>query len=98
LFGLKREDLGIIASSRATMYYMGSHKPVNIGNFRDLAQHLLDNIVIYTKQAKMWIPLYNVSQSFVSTNQKASLVSHSIWVSILMIQSLQFCNIHTYNI
>jgi hypothetical protein len=38
LFGLKREDLGIIASSRATMYYMGSHKPVNIDNFLDLAR------------------------------------------------------------
>ena len=34
LFRLKREDLGIIASSRATMYYMGSHYPVNIDNFR----------------------------------------------------------------
>ena len=46
LFGLKREDLGIIASSRATMYYMGSHKPVNIDNFRDLARQGVAIIII----------------------------------------------------
>jgi hypothetical protein len=46
LFGLKREDLGIIASSRATMYYMGSHKPVNIDNFRDLPRQGVAIIII----------------------------------------------------
>ncbi|MGC2684439.1 MAG: hypothetical protein WA323_21480 [Candidatus Nitrosopolaris sp.] len=46
LFRLKREDLGIIASSRATMYYMGSHKPVNIDNFRDLARQGVAIIII----------------------------------------------------
>jgi hypothetical protein len=46
LFRLKREDLGIIASSRATMYYMGNHYPVNIDNFRDLAQNGVAIIVI----------------------------------------------------
>jgi len=46
LFGLKREDLGIIASSRATMYYMGSHYPVNIDNFRDLARQGVAIIII----------------------------------------------------
>lgn len=46
LFGLKREDLGIIASSRATMYYNGSHKPVNIDNFRDLARQGVAIIII----------------------------------------------------
>ncbi|MFZ0224422.1 MAG: Rieske 2Fe-2S domain-containing protein [Candidatus Nitrosopolaris sp.] len=46
LFRLKREDLGIFASSRATMYYMGSHKPVNIDNFRDLARQGVAIIII----------------------------------------------------
>jgi hypothetical protein len=46
LFRLKREDLGIIASSRATMYYMGNHYPVNIDNFRALAQHGVAVIII----------------------------------------------------
>jgi hypothetical protein len=46
LFGLKREELGIIASSRATMYYNGSHKPVNIDNFRDLARQGVAIIII----------------------------------------------------
>ncbi len=46
LFRLKREDLGIIASSRATMYYMGNHYPVNIDNFRDLARQGVAIIVI----------------------------------------------------
>jgi hypothetical protein len=46
LFRLKREDLGIIASSRATMYYIGSHYPVNIDNFRDLARHGVAIIII----------------------------------------------------
>jgi hypothetical protein len=46
LFRLKREDLGIIASSRATMYYMGNHYPVNIDNFRDLAQNGVAIIII----------------------------------------------------
>jgi len=46
LFGLTREDLGIIASSRATMYYMGNHYPVNIDNFRELARNGVAIIVI----------------------------------------------------
>lgn len=46
LFGLTREDLGIIASSRATMYYNGNHYPVNIDNFRGLAQNGVAIIVI----------------------------------------------------
>jgi hypothetical protein len=46
LFRLKREDLGIIASSRATMYYNGSHNPVNIDNFRDLARQGVAIIII----------------------------------------------------
>jgi len=46
LFGLTREDLGIIASSRATMYYLGNHYPVNIDNFRELAQNGVAIIVI----------------------------------------------------
>jgi hypothetical protein len=46
LFRLKREDLGIIASSRATMYYNRSHNPVNIDNFRDLARRGVAIIII----------------------------------------------------
>lgn len=46
LFGLTREDLGIIASSQATMYYDGNHYPVNIDNFRELAQNGVAVIVI----------------------------------------------------
>jgi len=46
IFGLKRKNLGIIASSRATMYYTGSHKPVNIDNFRDLARQGVAIIII----------------------------------------------------
>ncbi|HXP50696.1 MAG TPA: hypothetical protein VN922_12110 [Bacteroidia bacterium] len=46
IFGLKRKNLGIIASSRATMYYTGSHKPVNIHNFRDLARQGVAIIII----------------------------------------------------
>lgn len=46
LFKIKREALGIVASSRATMYYMGNHYPVNIDNFRVLARNGVAIIVI----------------------------------------------------
>jgi hypothetical protein len=46
LFGLKREDLGIIASARAIMYYRGQSYPVNIDNIEELAGKGIAIIVI----------------------------------------------------
>jgi hypothetical protein len=41
LFGLDREDLGIIASARAVMYFAGQSYPVNIDNFKELVNYVM---------------------------------------------------------
>jgi hypothetical protein len=46
LFGLDREDLGIIASARAVMYYEGKSYPVNIDNLEELARKGIAIIII----------------------------------------------------
>ena len=46
LFGLDREDLGIIASARAVMYYEGQSYPVNIDNVKELAGKGIAIIII----------------------------------------------------
>jgi hypothetical protein len=46
LFGVDREDLGIIASARAVMYYEGQSYPVNIDNLEELARKGIAIIII----------------------------------------------------
>ena len=45
-FDIKREDLGIIAASRATMMYKGQSYPVTVDNFKELAKKGIVIIVI----------------------------------------------------
>jgi hypothetical protein len=46
LFGADREDLGIIASARAVMYFQGQSYPVNVDNLVELAEKGIVIIII----------------------------------------------------
>jgi len=46
LFGCTREDLGIVASARAIMYYKGQSYPVDIDSIEELAAKGVATIVI----------------------------------------------------
>jgi hypothetical protein len=46
LFGCTREELGIVASARALMYYKGQSYPVDIDNIEGLAEKDVATIVI----------------------------------------------------